>query len=73
MLPEITMKELIILVLCFVIYVVAVEVYEGRITVASQGELVQQEQGFHYTPEDDAENIEFESSLDEIILPESES
>jgi hypothetical protein len=47
---EITMRELIILVLCFVLYVVAVEVYEARVTPPNHGQLVQQEQSFKYTP-----------------------
>ena len=50
MLPEITMKELIILVLCFVLYVVAVEVYEARESVSRQGLLAPQEQSFNYQP-----------------------
>jgi len=48
--PQITMKELIILALCFVLYVVAVEVFEERVDVARQGQLVEQEQSFTYTP-----------------------
>lgn len=44
------MKELIVLVLCFVLYVVAVEVYEARVETARQGQLVQQEQSFVYQP-----------------------
>lgn len=44
------MKELIILVLCLVLYVVAVEVYEAKVTVARQGLLVEQEQSFNYQP-----------------------
>jgi hypothetical protein len=47
---EITMRELIILVLCFVIYVVAVEVYEARVDVSRQGYLAPQEQSFNYVP-----------------------
>jgi hypothetical protein len=50
MVPEITMKELIILVLCLVLYVVAVEVYEARESVARQGLLAPQEQSFNYQP-----------------------
>jgi hypothetical protein len=50
MAPEIGMRELIILVLCLVIYVTAVEVYEARVDVARQGQLVEQEQSFNYTP-----------------------
>ena len=44
------MRELIILVLCLVLYVTAVEVYEARMDVARQGQLAQQEQSFNYTP-----------------------
>jgi hypothetical protein len=40
------MKELIILVLCFVLYVVAVEMFEAKESVSRQGLLVQQEQSF---------------------------
>jgi len=50
MAPEIGMRELIILVLCLVIYVTAVEVYEARVDIARQGQLVEQEQSFNYTP-----------------------
>ena len=48
--PEITMRELVILVLCFVLYVVAVEVYEAREDVARQGHIQEQEQSFVYLP-----------------------
>ncbi len=48
--PEITMRELIVLVLCFVLYVVAVEVYEARTETARQGQYAHQEQGFVYVP-----------------------
>ncbi len=44
------MKELIILVLCFVLYVVAVEAYEARVDVARQGYLAPQQQSFNYVP-----------------------
>jgi hypothetical protein len=50
MTPEITMRELIILVLCFVLYVVAVEVYEVKIDGDRQGQLARQEQSFVYVP-----------------------
>lgn len=52
MAPEIGMRELIILVLCLIIYVTAVEVYEARVDVSRQGQLVEQEQSFKYTPPD---------------------
>ncbi len=54
--PQITMKSLIILALCFVLYVVAVEVFEERIDVARQGQLVQQEQSFIYEPPEPPES-----------------
>lgn len=47
---EITMRELIILALCFLLYVVAVEVYEARVEVSRQGELARQEHSFVYVP-----------------------
>ena len=50
MTPQVTMKELIVLVLCFVLYVVAVEVYEARTDVARQGQMARQEQSFVYEP-----------------------
>jgi len=50
MVREITMKELVILVLCFVLYVVAIEVYEAKIETTTQGQIVPQEQSFNYTP-----------------------
>jgi hypothetical protein len=50
MTPEITMRELVILVLCFVLYVVAVEVFEAKVENSRQGQLVQQEQSFVYSP-----------------------
>jgi hypothetical protein len=50
MAPELTMRELIVLVLCFVLYVVAVEIYEARVDISRQGRLVQQEQSFNYVP-----------------------
>jgi len=43
------MKELIVLVLCFVLYVVAVEVYEARVD-AGHARPVAQQQGFVYVP-----------------------
>jgi hypothetical protein len=48
MTPVITMRDLIVLVLCFVLYVVAVEVFEAKIDVSRQGQLVRQEQSFVY-------------------------
>jgi hypothetical protein len=48
--PAIKMRELVVLVLCFVLYVVAVEVYEARIEVSRQGQLARQEQSFIYAP-----------------------
>ncbi len=50
MAPKIGMRELIVLVLCFVLYVMAVELYEARVDIARQGQLVKQEQSFNYTP-----------------------
>ncbi len=50
MVPQITMREIIILVLCFIFYIVAVEIYEERVVIARQGQLVQQEQSFNYEP-----------------------
>lgn len=47
---EIGMKELIILVICFVLYVTAVEMWEDRMHDSRQGELVQQETSFTYVP-----------------------
>ncbi|MFH1676403.1 MAG: hypothetical protein ABIC40_05190 [bacterium] len=44
------MKELVILVLCFVLYVVAIEVYEAKTETSKQGRIVPQEQSFNYTP-----------------------
>jgi len=44
------MKELIILVLCFVLYVVAVEVYEAKIVDTPKTQRVQQEQSIRYCP-----------------------
>lgn len=61
------MRELIILVICFVLYVVAVEVFEQRVDIARQGQLVQQEQSFRYEPPsppvtEDGTTIQIESS-----------
>jgi hypothetical protein len=50
MTPQITMREILILVICFVLYVVAVEVFEQRVDISRQGQLVQQEQSFRYEP-----------------------
>lgn len=47
---EITMRELIVLVICFILYVVAVEVYEAKIEVSRQGMMSRQEQNFRYEP-----------------------
>ncbi|HDS29894.1 MAG TPA: hypothetical protein ENN67_02495 [Firmicutes bacterium] len=64
--PEITMRELIILVLCFVLYVVAVEVFEAKIETSRRGQLVKQEHSFVYVPpappvNDDGTTISIES------------
>ena len=42
------MKELIVLVICFVLYVTAVEMYENRLTADRNSQLVKQEQSFTY-------------------------
>ena len=44
------MKGLIILALCFLLYVMAVELYEARTAVMHQGEMARQEQSFNYVP-----------------------
>ena len=44
------MKEIVILMICLVLYVTAVEIFEGRADVARQGQLVEQETSFTYTP-----------------------
>lgn len=51
MTPQITMRELIILVLCFVLYVVAVEVYEARTELSHQGQIIPLEQTYNYLPD----------------------
>ena len=48
--PRIGLKELIILTLCFLLYIVAVEVFEDRVVIARQGQLVEQETSFTYQP-----------------------
>jgi hypothetical protein len=47
---EITMRELIVIVLCFALYVVSVEVYQSRIDASRQGQLARQAQSFVYVP-----------------------
>jgi len=44
------MKEILILMICLVLYVTAVEIFEGRADIARQGQLVEQETSFTYTP-----------------------
>jgi len=44
------MRQILILVLCFVLYVVAVEISENHAAIARQGQLVKQEQSFNYVP-----------------------
>jgi len=44
------MKEIIILMLCLVLYVTAIEIFEGRADIARQGQLVEQETSFTYIP-----------------------
>ena len=50
MIAEITWRELIVLVLCFVMYVVSVEVYQAKIDASRQGQLARQAQSFVYIP-----------------------
>jgi len=44
------LKEILILAVCFILYVTAVQVFEGRMEIARQGQLVEQETSFTYEP-----------------------
>ena len=43
-------KEIIVIALCLIIYIVAIEFYEHRVYIARQGQLVEQETSFTYEP-----------------------
>jgi hypothetical protein len=44
------MRELIILIICLALYVTAVEYYQAKVEIGSQGQLTRQEQSFVYVP-----------------------
>ena len=44
------MRVIIVLVLCFALYVAAVEFYQAKVETGSQGQIARQEQSFVYVP-----------------------